>query len=142
MISTQIIGNIGIDAVRESANGSDYLRFSVAINEKRGEVQNTTWITVFSRQLGLQQYLKSGTKVYVHGKPSLKSYFNQKLNANQVSLSLSANSIELLSSKNEAHKSPLSDASTSGDHEVTQAPDRHAAGKQTALHVTSDKAHL
>ena len=105
MFLSQIIGNIGNDATRENANGSEYLRFSVAVNDRRGETQQTTWVSVFTRQLSLLPYLKKGTKVFINGKPSFKVFYSQNLNSHQTGISLNANTIELLGSKREEEDS-------------------------------------
>lgn len=97
MITLTFTGNIGFDAVQEAQNGSKpYIRFTVAVNEKRKGIETTTWITVFTRNERLLPYLKKGTRVMVIGRGSMKSYYSTKLVEHQVDISVSAYQIELL----------------------------------------------
>lgn len=102
MNKTTIIGNLGQDAqVRQTEGGKSFLAFSVAVSEKRGDQQQTTWFSCsawgerFTTSL-LPEFLKSGTKVYIEGKyaPSL---FNRQDGSVDISHNLMVNQIELLS---------------------------------------------
>lgn len=107
MNKTVIIGNLGQDAqVRQTQNGKSFLSFSVAVSEKIGDQQQTTWFScsgwgdrfVNGR---LVEFLKSGTKVYIEGKyaPSL---FNRQDGSVDISHNLMVNQIELLSAAPQA----------------------------------------
>jgi single-stranded DNA-binding protein len=99
MITTIFAGNIGQVFPAESKNGSKpYIRFSVAVNEKRKGVETTTWTTVFTRQLGLASYLKKGTKVMVIGRAQMKPYYSHQTGEWKVDISVSAQTIQLMGS--------------------------------------------
>ena len=86
MIKIQIIGNVGKDATLNEFNGKKAINFSVAHNENFKnstgvEVSRTLWINcVIWRENGqstaICDFLKAGTKVFIEGKPSIKTYKN------------------------------------------------------------------
>lgn len=96
-----IYGHIGFDAVKESANGAEYIRISVAVNEKHGDTQRTDWVTVFTRQANLLPYLKKGTAIVVTGHAKWKPYNHQASGTWQVSVSINAHHIQLAGSPKE-----------------------------------------
>lgn len=108
-----IIGNLGQDAILKNTNGEEFLQFSVGVNERRkknGEnIDETTWITVFTYQKNLYDYLLKGTKVYVQG--------NARFGASQDDMGrvwsnvvISAILIQLLSSKASNEPAPQATA--------------------------------
>ncbi len=102
MIHLTFEGHCGFDAVQKQENGgSPYIRFSVAVNDKRKGIESTQWINVFSRNLALAQYLTKGTRVMVLGRASMKSFFHERSNSYQVDISVNASIIQLLGSPKE-----------------------------------------
>lgn len=69
---TIIVGNLGGDPeMRYLDDGTPVTRFSVAVNEKRGESESTTWyrVSAWRRQAETcAQYLAKGRAVLVEGK--------------------------------------------------------------------------
>lgn len=103
-----IYGHIGFDAVKENGNGSstEYLRFSVAVNEGKGEKQTVDWITVFTRQLSLLPYLKKGTAVIVLGRMRVKAFEHQATSSWKVGITLNAQTIQLAGNRQELTPAP------------------------------------
>lgn len=79
MILASIIGNLGKDAETKNINGKDYLSFSVASTEKKGEQETTTWISVLAgNNPNLLPYLKKGQQVFVSGRMNAGIYQSQQ----------------------------------------------------------------
>ena len=105
MIKTQVIGNLGNDAVTREVNGRIGLNFSVAHNERSvngdGEVwDRTIWVNCtrwMNKVTDLPKYLKKGTLVHVTGVPNMRIYKNRD-NQTAIDFKLKVESLELLSS--------------------------------------------
>jgi len=74
-----IIGNIGYDAVIKEVNGSKFMQFTVAVNERfknsLGQpVESTDWISCTSRHYALAQWLTKGKKVLCQGGLKINTY--------------------------------------------------------------------
>lgn len=101
MIKLSLIGNIGGDAtVRTLDNGSTAISFSVAVTEKRKDQEITTWAacTIWKyndQPTTIAQYLKKGQKVYVEGKPSVRTYVTKEAQTG-ASLEVRVDFVELL----------------------------------------------
>lgn len=101
MIKLSLIGNIGGDAtVRTLDNGSTAISFSVAVTEKRKDQEITTWAacTIWKyndQPTTIAQYLKKGQKVYVEGKPSVRTYVTREAQTG-ASLEVRVDIIELI----------------------------------------------
>lgn len=71
MITTTITGHLGKDAqLSHTHNGTAVCNFSVASTRKRGDKENTTWMScaIYGRRAeGVAKYLTKGTKVAVSG---------------------------------------------------------------------------
>jgi single-strand DNA-binding protein len=102
------IGNLGADAELKTINDNQraVINFSVAITEKwkdqqGNEQSKTRWIRCAlwrkTDQVGIAQYLKKGTSVYVEGIPEARAFVNAAGEA-QASLDVAVSSIDLLGS--------------------------------------------
>lgn len=108
MLKTQVIGNVGRDAIMREINGNWALNFSVAHNERvileGGEVRDKTiWVSCtrwMKKPSELQKYLKKGTLVHVAGTPSFRTYTNND-GIRDVDFKLKVESLELLSKAKE-----------------------------------------
>ena len=85
MLKVTIIGNLGADAELHNENGSEFISFKVAHNDRRTtrdgqQREEITWIscTMNGRNENLLPHLKRGTTVYVHGDCRLKQYHSEK----------------------------------------------------------------
>ena len=80
MLTLEIIGNIGSDAIIKDINGQKYISFSVANTDtyttntgERKEI--TTWVSCLKKgESSICQYLKKGTQVFVRGSMSINIY--------------------------------------------------------------------
>lgn len=113
MIKTQMIGHIGQDATTRDVNGMTAISFNVASTEKyknkNGElVSDTTWAqcTIWrkSDQLGIVQYLKKGTQVYIEGKPSASAFISKQSSEAMAQLNIRVNDLKLLGSANQTQQ--------------------------------------
>ena len=70
---TEIIGHVGKDPeIRQSANGLDIAKFSVAVSEKYKDNEHTEWfnVVVFGKSVEnyISKYVRKGGLVRVEGK--------------------------------------------------------------------------
>ena len=102
-----IIGNLGEDArVVQPAQGSDrlpFVAFSVACNETWKDAQGikqerTTWYNCISSYQNIAAYLKKGSKIYVEGRPTFKT-FADKAGTQQIDIKINVDRFEFLDSK-------------------------------------------
>ena len=104
MLQVQLIGNIGTDAKVMEVNGNKFVSFSVGTNEKfkdsqGNQVEKSTWVScILSKESPVKDYLKKGTKVFVEGDLSVKTFKNQNGDW-QSGVNCRVRKIELLSAK-------------------------------------------
>jgi len=107
MQKVTIIGNLGNDAKIVNKNGgTPFVSFSVGCNEsytnQNGEkVENSTWYNCIYKHTGVTEFMKKGTKVYIEGFPTFKTYIGQD-NKTYIDVTVSVRVLELLSPKKEA----------------------------------------
>ncbi|MCU0615112.1 MAG: single-stranded DNA-binding protein [Desulfobacterales bacterium] len=98
----QIIGNIGKSAeIKTLPGGKRVLSFSLAVNEKRGQEDITTWFdcSMFGERLeALGPLLSKGKQVFVQGPISSRSWTSQTGEARS-SMSVLVNKLVLCGSK-------------------------------------------
>lgn len=99
MLEMEIIGNLGKDCTVNNVNGKNVINFSVADSKK----DKTTWVdcAYWSEKVGVAPYLKKGTKVFVRGEPSIRTYTKAD-GSTGVSFQLFVHKIELLSVSGDA----------------------------------------
>jgi len=105
MLTAEVIGNLGADAIIKDFNGKHYVSFSVAHSKysKDGngnKSEATQWISVLWYGEGgkVFPYLKKGTKVFVHGNEDIRMYFDRSNNP-QVSITIDASEVFLCGTK-------------------------------------------
>lgn len=101
MINISCIGTLGKDATVNNAGSTKVINFSVAVTIGYGDNKKTQWLECakFGEKTGVSEFLKKGTKVYVSGEPSLRTYDN---NGEKVTnLNVKVQEIELLSNPNQ-----------------------------------------
>lgn len=111
ILKLQVIGNLGRDAeVREISPDRRVISFSVAHSERytdrNGQQQErTTWVNCSyfrpADRIGVAQYLRKGTQVYVEGTPDVRGYVRQD-GQQGVSLELNVRELQLLGSRGDA----------------------------------------
>lgn len=106
MLKMQVIGYLGRDAEVTEINPEKMaIKFSVAHTYK----DKTVWVecTIFRKpnNLGIAQYLKKGTQVYVDGPPSVHAYTTS---TGEVAgkMQLIVNDVQLLGSKSADQSQP------------------------------------
>lgn len=106
MLTVQLIGNLGANAEKRTADGRDYITMRIAINDKvtnqsTGEItETTTWVSVSyaPKLFGILPYLTRGTKVYVQGNFRTKIYKTNDGHSH-VGIDVYARQVELCSAK-------------------------------------------
>lgn len=75
MRSISIIGRIGKDAeTKKAANGNDFVKVSVCVNEGKGEDQVSIWYDCLSSNTNFAKWLVKGAVFHVTGIPSETVY--------------------------------------------------------------------
>jgi len=121
MLQVQLIGNIGTDAKVMEVNGNKFVSFSVGTNEKfkdsqGNQVEKSTWVScILSKESPVKDYLKKGTKVFVEGDLSVKTFKNQNGDW-QSGVNCRVRKIELLSAKK------VEDSNSEESHNQPEAP--------------------
>lgn len=126
MFKIEVIGNLGADAKVQSYNGSEFISFSVAHTEKRGEKDEAVWISCTSQQKNLLQYLLKGTKVFVRGSGSIKTYKNDQ-GMTMAALNLYASEVVLLGSKNDNAAQQAANTQQPANNDLPQFNDNEDA---------------
>jgi single-strand DNA-binding protein len=100
-----IVGNLGKDAeMRYTPGGKPVTSFSVAVSEKRGDNEETTWwrVSCWDRLAEVAgQYLTKGSKVLVVGNRIKVRTYVDKGDETKASLEVTAIDIKFLSAKGE-----------------------------------------
>lgn len=106
MFKAIIIGNLGANAEFHSENGSEFITFKVAHNERFKDNQGNTnersvWVSCImnGRADGLMPYLVKGATVSVFGDLRLKTYHSAKMHALVAGADLFVRSIDLVGSR-------------------------------------------
>lgn len=98
MLRLQVIGNLGADAEKKEANGRAFVSFRVAHSEKRADgTEVTTWVACAMNGDGgrVFEYLKKGVKVWVEGRPRIRTYSSPKTHQIEAGIDLSVDTLEL-----------------------------------------------
>lgn len=100
-----IVGNLGSTPEQREVNGQVVASFSVAVNQRRGENQTTTWYRVTAWN-GLAEtvlkYLEKGRRVLVEGSSLRASAYIDREGQPRASLELNANRVQFLDSAPES----------------------------------------
>lgn len=97
-IIANFVGNLTKNAEPKTIGQKQYIAFTVAVNDKHGQEEDTTFVDVlYTYREALLPYLVKGKKVFVSGNLSIKKVQG---NNGQIYLNVSAfaNNIELCSS--------------------------------------------
>jgi len=140
MLKVSIIGHLGQDAQLKTFNNVNYVSFSVAHSEKyknsKGEdVEKTQWVSCLKR-LGesekIVQLLKKGSKVYVEGSMSAKTFDNKGVaevalncNVSYLDVTIKESSVSSTVNQNQptmAEPNPVVDRTKSSDAPVDDLP--------------------
>lgn len=116
MFKATIIGNLGANAELHNENGSEFVTFKVAHNErfksKDGSVnERSVWVSCIlnGRADGLMPYLVKGATVALFGDLRLKTYHSAKMHSLVAGADLFVRSIDLVGSRPDTIPSRLYD---------------------------------
>lgn len=130
-----LIGNLTADPqLRTTPQGVSVCDFTIAVNKRGGQNNETDFFRITAwRQLGenCAKYLAKGRKVYVSGPVSARTYQANDGNT-RVSLEVTADDVEFLSSRN--------DAQASTQEQTYQRQERQAIRNETASGFTAVEA--
>ena len=103
MLKIMFIGNLTADPVKYSTtSGKECAQFTVAVNEKHGGNEDTTYLrcTAWEKKgTPILQYCKKGSKIYIEGGPKASAYKDKKTGDPRASLDVNVYNYEFLSSK-------------------------------------------
>lgn len=122
-----IIGNVGFDAVVKEINGSKFLEFSVAVNERFKKqdgttVESTDWINCAYRNIGLAPYIRKGDKILVQGNMKVNVYKDRNNNM-RAGIQINATNVQLLGgSKREDGNSAATSSTADNDQPLPMIP--------------------
>lgn len=109
MLQISLVGALGADAEKRTANGHDFISFNVASTERYTksdgtQAENTTWVSCTLNGDGgkLLQYLRRGTIVYVSGRGSTRVYSSPKERRMVAGVNLMVDAIELVGGRPDA----------------------------------------
>ncbi len=112
MVNINFCGRLGADAeVRQMQDGTQFLSFNVAVRDIKKKEKITTWLRVRYDNVGLGQFLKKGSNVYVSGIESVSLYTN-KNNEVQISRDVKAHAIEFIGGSNNENTTATNVAQT------------------------------
>ena len=100
MVSIEIIGNIGADAKKVSANGSEFVSFNICDNRKVGETETSMWYGCALNRCtdNLLKYLVKGQQVFVRGIPRYRIFDSALHHCKMVAVDVIVNEVQLVGS--------------------------------------------
>ena len=102
MINVYFIGNLGEDPeLKQTQSGHPYVRLRVASNDRAGDQEITTWITVMAygpTAEAVAGYLKKGARVFVQG--SLRQHVYESGGQQHTTYYVVARRIEFINNPN------------------------------------------
>lgn len=109
MLQVNLVGALGADAEKRTANGHEFVSFNVASSERftkadGSTAEETTWVSCTLNGDGgkLLQYLRRGTTIYVSGRARTRVYSSPKERRMVAGLNLMVDSIELVGGRPDA----------------------------------------
>lgn len=101
MLKITLIGYIGKDAEVIQSNGKQFAKFSVAIDETtKNNEKKTRWLTCYTSQDKLAQWLKKGKQVFVEGNHKIITNIGQD-NRSYVTEAVNVTNIQLLGKRDD-----------------------------------------
>lgn len=125
MLQAILVGNLGADAQVQNSNGSEFVSFRVAHNDRwkddNGQVHDQTyWVDcTLNGRPAVLEYLRAGTQVFVMGTLSARVYSSAKDRCMKAGLSIRVQRVELLGGQTDIIPRQLVDES-GALHDVTK----------------------
>lgn len=127
MLQFSLIGNLGGDAKLHDENGSKFVSFNVAHNDRwsdnnGNQRESITWVSCILNGDGgkVMQYLTTGRQVFVQGRGSVRTYHSPKLHQLVAGITINVDRLELIGGSSDEVPRMLSDE-TGVLHEVFKA---------------------
>ena len=102
MLQAILVGNLGADAQAQNVNGSEFISFRVAHNDRwkdeEGKVhESSIWVDcTMNGKPAVFEYLRAGTMVFVQGALSARVYSSAKDRCMKAGIKISVQRVELL----------------------------------------------
>lgn len=98
MVQIELIGNLGADARKVTTNGTEFVTFNIAENQKVSGNEVTQWYGCnINRDCSrLLPYLKKGQGVFVRGVPRYRIFDSALHHCKQVAIDVFVNEIQLV----------------------------------------------
>lgn len=98
MVSIEIIGNIGANVAKVTANGSSFYTFNVCDNRKVNGNETSQWYSCNLNKPSekLLPYLQKGQGVFVRGVPRYRIFDSAKHHCKMVAIDVFVNEIQLI----------------------------------------------
>lgn len=120
-----LIGNLTSDPeLRGTQTGHKVCSFGIAVNDRRGGEQNTQFfrVSVWDKMgESCQTYLAKGKKVFISGPLTVRTYSKHD-GSTGVSLEVTANDVEFLSSRDQAEQAYQQQERQAIQQEAAPAP--------------------
>ena len=116
MLKVTMIGTLGADAEKKSADNGKFTTFRAAHNDvwtdaAGAEHTQTIWVDcILNDHPKVADFLKQGTQVYVEGYPRLRVYSSPKDRCMKAGMTISVQKLELLGGKTDLVPRQLFDA--------------------------------
>lgn len=133
MLQAILVGNLGADAQVQSSNGSEFVSFRVAHNDRwkddNGQVhESSVWVDcTMNGKPAVFEYLRAGTMVFVQGALSTRVYSSAKDRCMKAGIKISVQRVELLGGQADPIPRQLVDE-TGTLHDVTKYYHTDVAG--------------
>lgn len=96
-----VLGRVTRDIeLKTSKTGGYFCNLSIPTNEKRGEIENTTWfnVTAFGKQAEtIAKYVRKGDELYIEGSLTTGSYVDKNDKTTKFTLEVRMSDFKLLS---------------------------------------------
>ena len=136
MLNVQFIGRLGLDSELRTAkeSGKQFLSFRAATDDFSNGERTTTWVRVTwtsDRAVKMQEYLKKGSQVSVHGVLRASIYQN-KNGVNEINYDVFADRIDFVNSSSGSTKVNEATTSTASDFGKLQKQGEAVAASASA----------
>ncbi|GHT16797.1 hypothetical protein AGMMS4956_19830 [Bacteroidia bacterium] len=106
-----ISGALGADAASKEVGENIAINFNVAVNEKRGDKEVTSWYgcTLWRHKdkASIAQYLKKGTGVIIEGTPEVEVWLGKEKNEPQGQIKITVRDLDFMSGNAKKAEPPI-----------------------------------
>ncbi|MDR3329102.1 MAG: single-stranded DNA-binding protein [Prevotellaceae bacterium] len=109
-----IAGQLGQDAQAKEVGERLAINFSVAVNEKRGDKEATSWYACAlwrnKDKAGIASYLKKGTGVIIEGAPDVEAWLSKEKSEPQARIKITVSDLHFMSGTPKKAEEPAAPA--------------------------------